>query len=332
MDTELYLKYNLIMSKSRVLKLLKILQDKTDASHPLNSEQLIELLSLQDEKVERKTVYDDIKNLQKAGYQIESLKGGRDAGYYYDDSVFSAAELRILADAVSSNNFITDKKTDELLEKLFGLTNEHDRKIISNSLSYRHDKAGNEQILYNIDALQKALYEKKAVTFYYFDRDIKRGKNYRKHKERYSSIPYALIWNDDRYYMIGYSEKYHDFTHYRVDRMESILLEDTETKRVEFDVNSYVQKVFQMYSGTSTTVKLRCNQKLASEVLDQLSRNMIVTENTPEYFVISVKVELSPVFYSWLFKYQNEIEIISPSSVKEEYVKMCREIIERYEK
>ena len=319
------------MSKTRILKLLKILQEHTDALHPLNSEQLIGMLNEEDEIVERKTVYSDIAALVKAGYQIESLKGGRDAGYYYDDSVFSAAELRILADAVSSNNFITNKKTDEMLEKLLGLANEYDRKLISSSMSYRHDKAANEQILYNIDALQKAISENRSVSFHYFDRDIMRGKNYRRKGAAYQSIPYALIWNEDRYYMIGYSEKYHDFTHYRVDRMESISLQDEVTQRVEFDANSYVQRVFQMFSGESTTVKLRCRQRFASDVLDQFSSSMIVTENTPEYFEISVKVELSPVFYSWLFKYQNEIEIISPSSVREEYVKMCREIIERYE-
>ena len=320
------------MSKARIIKLLKILQDKTDPDHVLNSEQLITMLNEQGEDAERKTIYSDIRSLQKAGYQIESVRDGRNSGYYYDDLKLDGSELRVLADAVLSNNFITDHKSDELLKKLLAMTNEHERKVIEKTLTYRHDKTGNEQILYNIDALQKALYEHEAISFAYFDRNIRREKSYRRKGQRYHTIPYALIWSQDRYYLIGYSESHDDFTHYRVDRMERIETEKTDHQFRPFDVSDYVSRVFEMYRGQDEVVKLRCEQKLAQEVSDQFGDSMIVTAENDSHFEISVRVQRSPVFYSWLFKYQNEIEIISPSSVKEEYVKMCREIIERYEK
>ncbi len=319
------------MSKSRILKLLKILQEKTDADHSLNSERLITLLQQQDEYAERKTIYSDIRLLQEAGYQIETLKGGRGAGYYYDGTVFDASELRVLADAVLSNNFITDRKSDEMLEKILSLTNEYDRTLISDTLSYRHSKTGNEQILYNIDSLQKALKENRAITFSYFDNDIMKGKSYRRRGERYHTVPYALLWSDDRYYLIGYSLTHDGYTHYRVDRMEKIELAEEVEKKTDFDVSEYVQKVFQMFGGQTVTVKLRCLQRFANDVIDQFGDNLIITDNRKDYFEISVRVQLSPVFYSWIFKYQNGIEIISPATVREEYVKMCRETIERYE-
>ena len=318
------------MSKARIIKLLKILQDKTDPDHVLNSEQLITMLNEQGEDVERKTIYSDIRSLQNAGYQIESVRDGRNSGYYYDDLKLDGSELRVLADAVLSNNFITDRKSDELLNKLLAMTNEHERKVIEKTLTYRHDKTGNEQILYNIDALQKALYEHEAISFAYFDRNIRREKSYRKKGQRYHTIPYALIWNQDRYYLIGYSESHDDFTHYRVDRMERIETEKTDHQFRPFDVSGYVSRVFEMYRGQDEVVKLRCEQKLAQEVSDQFGDSMIVTAENDSHFEISVRVQRSPVFYSWLFKYGNQIEIVSPESVRREYGEMCREVMERY--
>ena len=182
------------MSKARILKLLKILQDKTDPDHVLNSEQLISLLDEVGEEAERKTIYSDIKSLQAAGYQIEAVHNGRESGYYYDDLKLDSAELRVLADAVASNNFITERKTDELLKKLMSLTNEHERKIIEQTLAYRHNKTGNEQILYNIDTVQRALHDHKAISFVYFDKNIRREKAYRRKGQRYhTSCRYLLL-------------------------------------------------------------------------------------------------------------------------------------------
>ena len=152
------------MSKTRIIKLLNILKEKTDENHPLNSEQLIPMLREEGESVERKTIYSDIKALNDMDIYIESVKG-ENTGYYFDDELFENSELRILADAVSSCNFVTDAKSDSFLDKLLSLTNEYNRKKIRETLSYRRSKSTNEQIFYNIDAIGDALYEKKKITF-----------------------------------------------------------------------------------------------------------------------------------------------------------------------
>ena len=98
------------MSKARIIKLLNILKEKTDADHPLNSEELIPLLQSQGEEVERKTIYSDIKALNVMGIYIESVRGEK-SGYYYDGELFENSELRILADAVNACSFITESKS-----------------------------------------------------------------------------------------------------------------------------------------------------------------------------------------------------------------------------
>ena len=90
-------------------------------------------------------------------------------------------------------------------------------------------------------------------------------------------------------------------------------------------------KVFEMYHGEDAVVKLRCSQKIAEEVYDQFGDSMIITAEDDNYFEVSVRIQRSPVFYSWLFKYEGAIEIVSPEEIRHEYVEMCRKAAERYE-
>ena len=52
--------------KSKLLTLLRILEQKTDEEHLLNVPQLVELLEQQDILAERKSIYSDIDTLRRA--------------------------------------------------------------------------------------------------------------------------------------------------------------------------------------------------------------------------------------------------------------------------
>ena len=51
-------------------------------------------------------------------------------------------------------------------------------------------------------------------------------KVYRK-KKRYVANPFSLIFTQDRYYLVGYNDKYMNYSGYRIDRMESLQIEPT---------------------------------------------------------------------------------------------------------
>ena len=57
--------------KSKLLTLLRILEQKTDEEHLLNVPQLVELLEQQDILAERKSIYSDIDTLRSLGYAPE---------------------------------------------------------------------------------------------------------------------------------------------------------------------------------------------------------------------------------------------------------------------
>ena len=66
--------------KSKLLTLLRILEQKTDEEHLLNVPQLVELLEQQDILAERKSIYSDIDTLRSLGYDIQ-LRRGRGGGW-----------------------------------------------------------------------------------------------------------------------------------------------------------------------------------------------------------------------------------------------------------
>ena len=102
--------------KQKFLALLQILYEQTDEYHPLSAPQLIELLSEKGVTCERKAIYRDIDSLVDFGFDI--MQSTCPPGYFWGRRLFEMPELRILVDAIKSSEFITEKKTCEMIERL----------------------------------------------------------------------------------------------------------------------------------------------------------------------------------------------------------------------
>lgn len=123
-----------------------------------------------------------------------------------------------------------------------------------------------------------------------------------------------LYWNEDYYYVLGYSDKRETVTAFRIDRMKTpkIMEEDAVPKPKGFDVSVYSNKVFQMFSGEETTVELECDTSLMKYVIDRFGIDVETEELSEEKFLTKVPVDLSPTFYGWVFQFGGKIRIIGP--------------------
>lgn len=108
--------------KIKLLKLLELLTQETDEDHPMRTNEICERLENMGISCERRTLANDIKTLNEYGYEIMSCRVGKGKGYYVEDRSFSIPELKVLIDAVQGSNPITEKKTDELINKIAGLS------------------------------------------------------------------------------------------------------------------------------------------------------------------------------------------------------------------
>ena len=112
-------------TKPRILYLKKILEERTDEEHPLSTTQLINILN--DEygiSAHRTTVTKDIAALQEFGMDIVTIHSTQ-SKYFVASRKFELPELKLLIDAVESSKFITKKKSETLIEKIYFIANRH---------------------------------------------------------------------------------------------------------------------------------------------------------------------------------------------------------------
>ena len=103
--------------KSKLVTLLRILEQRTDENHRLNVPQLVQLLENQGILAERKSIYSDIDTLRSLGYDIQ-LQRGRGGGYWMASRAFELSELKLLVDAVQSSSVISARTSKRIIHKL----------------------------------------------------------------------------------------------------------------------------------------------------------------------------------------------------------------------
>ncbi len=318
--------------KLKIFYILYYLQQNSHQEHPVRAAELISMLERQHNiTCDRKTIYSDISALQDYGVDIVSIPG-KNGGYYIASRNFELPELKLLIDAVQSSRFLTEKKSRELIEKLCAQCSVYDAKLMRRDvLVSGRVKSMNETIYYNVDAIQEAIAQNESITFRYFDWGVDGQRRYR--DRDYAASPYGLCQDNENCYLLAHSPR-HGITSYRVDRMTNITLTgNPRTPCPELTGKALLEhanKLFQMYSGDATSVKLRFHKSMVNAVIDRFGRDLLLIPDGEEHFVFTVNVAVSPMFLSWLVGFGDMAKILYPQSVIDEYKKMCLESLAQY--
>lgn len=321
--------------KIKILYLMKILLDRTDEEHGLTLEEISGALSEYGVDAERKTLYDDLEVLRVFGLDIEKRKA-KTVRYHVVSREFEMPELKLLVDAVQSSKFITRKKSNDLIKKIESFASRYEAQQLQRQVYVANRiKTMNESIYYTVDYIHEAINTDVKVTFQYFEWDQNKEKQLRHNGQEYCISPWALTWDDENYYMIGYDSDDGIIKHYRVDKMLGI--QPTDEKRdgaklfENFDMALYSKKTFGMFGGKEEIVALRCKNSLAGVIIDRFGNDIPFTNVTDTHFEIRVKVHVSPLFLSWLMNFGDGITVLSPERVIEDYVRLARAGLSQYE-
>ena len=318
--------------KLKIFYILDYLQRNSHEDKPVRASEIIAMLDRQHNiSCDRKTVYSDVAALQDYGVDIVSIPG-KNGGYYIASRNFELPELKLLIDAVQSSRYLTEKKSRELIEKLLTQCNEQDASLMKrNVLVSGRVKSMNETIYYNVDAIQNAICENKQITFSYFDWDLGGKRKFR--EKSYIASPYGLCQDNENCYLLALSERY-GITSYRVDRMMDIkLLDDKQLPCPELTgaaLNEHANRLFQMYSGDETNVKMRFHRSLINVVIDRFGKDTMLIPDGEEHFNFTVNVAVSPMFLSWVMGFGSKAKILYPQSVADELCKLCKEAMSQY--
>ena len=321
--------------KQRVLYLMQFLEKNSDEQHPVTTAELRRELAAKGCPVSIITLRADVESLLEAGYDILiNEKEGFSTTYSWVERDLSSPELQILVDAVSSSQFITTEKSKELIRKLVSLAGPSYRKELTPQiLVSEHVKAPNKQILLSVQAIRRAIDRDRKITFKYMQYNIDKVQVPRHAgtpDEDYIVSPYATIWNNDRYYLVGYSDKRNMVNTFRIDRMMNV--KQIQRMRVpepkDFNIQDYTDKVFWMYDGTEEQVTLRCKRHLVDQVIDKFGAGVNVNNIQRETFDITVPVHISGTFYAWINQYAGEMTIVKPDRVRQAFIGYLKELTE----
>lgn len=322
-------------NRLRILYLYRMLLEYTDDEHSLTNPQIRRMMQEQHGiKIHRTTVPRDIEVLRAAGIEVLSTRT-RSLNYYLADRPFSIPELRLLIDAVQSSKFITEQKSQALIEKLYSQTS------TANALKLRRAvhvtgkaKSDNEKGYYIVDAINDAINSGRKISFYYYDYDGKKHHVLKNNGAPYTVSPYDLIWDGDYYYLTGYCDERSEVRVFRVDRIEKQpeILETPAVKAPRsYRVEKYTQEVFRMFSTDETVeVRLLCDNDVMKFVVDQFGLRVRVKTVDKDHFVINVKVCPGPTFYRWVFGFSGGIVIEAPEEIRERYKEMLQLEMEHY--
>ncbi len=318
--------------KLKILYIWDYLQKNSHQDKPVRANELIAMLDTHGILCDRKTIYSDIAALQDFGVDI-LCQPGRNGGYYIASQNFELPELKLLIDAVQSSRFLTERKSRDLIEKLCTLCSTQDAKLMRRDVYVSgRVKTMNETIYYAVDAIQEAIAQNKQITFRYFDWGLNGTRVYR--DRTYAASPYGLCQDNENCYLLALSPR-HGITSYRVDRMSHITLSSESRlpcpELTGKKLTEYANRMFQMYSGDTTAVKLRFHRSLSNVVIDRFGKDTMLLPDGEEHFVFTVPVAVSPLFLSWVMGFGDKAKILYPQSVIRQCRELCAQILQQYD-
>lgn len=321
-------------TKLRLLYLYQYLLQHTDPDHPESTVELMKMLKEQhDMKVSRNTISDDLTVLTNCDLQIEVIHSTQNK-YYYDGLAFEEAEMKILIDAVSSSKFITERKSEQLINKLLTLVPPHSAMKLRRHV-YASDrvKTDNERGYFIVDAINDAIEARRKISFLYTDYDMEKKLFTTNNGQPYTVSPYTLIWDGDYYYLRGYCDERDAMRTFRLDRLleaPKLLMDAALPKPDNYSIANYSRSVFRMYDAEEPTkVTLLCKSSMMKILIDNFGVDVDTTPVGEDHFEAKVSVCTSPTFYSWVFGFNGSIKITAPESVINNYGNMLRVALEK---
>src|SRR5690625_218646 len=315
----------------RLLQLRRILFHETDENHELDLEQLKEkLFKVMDiKKIDHRSIKNDISALQEMGFDVILNRRQHGRLYYsHQNKMFETYQLRLLVDAILSARFITINEKNKLIDKLKELTSKYlavtlpEPILFSQTINIDYDL-----IKFNIDRIHQAISKRRVITYQYGNYNVQKQFQYRRDGEIYHVVPYALIWQNDLYYLIGEYIPKNEIRHYRLDRIRNIEITDQPYEKDEkFQLQKYVDNSFHMYSGDDTSIQIRFENSLINPIFDRFGLDVSVQEDGEDHFILKTRAKVSDGLLSWILKWGSQAEVLSPEhlveQVKEEIEKM----------
>lgn len=321
--------------KFKLYRLAQIMLERTDEDHYITMPEIIDALGEYDITADRKSIYNDLRDLELLGIEVEGEQVGNRYHYHVVSRTFELPELKLLVDAIQSSKFITERKTNVLIKKLEQLVSKYEAMKLQRQVYVSgRIKTMNESIYYSVDAIHNAISENKKIRFQYFQWNVKKEMELRHNGAWYHISPWGLSWDDENYYLVGYDSDSGKIKHYRVDKMLHIQMTDEKREGKDcfkkLDMADYAKKSFGMYGGEEQKVKLRVANDLAGVIIDRFGKDVMMVPEDEGHFTVNVDVHVSKQFLGWIISLGEGVKIVSPDEVVDQMKSEIERLTRQY--
>lgn len=324
--------------KNQKLKLsymARILLEKTDKEHPLTLQQIEAELLLYGVTASRKSLYDDLEALKTLGLDVVGQKDGSSYTYYIKSKKFDIAELKLLVDAIQSSKFISENKSRDLIKKVAGLASEHEARQLKRQVIVQgRIKTMNESIYQIVDEIHRAIGANNQIKFGYMQWSLEK-KLVPHRKDDYIVSPWALIWDNENYYLVAYDEKEKFIKHFRVDKIKEIkILDKARNGKQCFndaDLAEYTKLNFSMHGGERVRVKLGFKDEMVGVFIDRFGKDIMIHPSKEKgWSETNVDVAMSEQFFGWVFGLGTSVKIMGPEKAVKGFKEELKDIVGIY--
>jgi len=296
------------MQESRLFQIVYHLLDKGQATAPELAARF---------EVSVRTIYRDIDALSAAGIPVYT-EPGRNGGirlmndFVLDQVVLSGEEKKEILAALQSVNITRSMGESQTLQKLsalFALPSE-------NWLEVDFSRWGNQGFdKEKFETLKSAVVHCRHVRIRYAGSDGGVGER--------TVQPYRLVYRSKAWYLKAFCTKKQDMRTFKLNRiLELTLLEESFVRRSFPEESADDEESYPL-------VTLRFPKEMAYRVYDEFDKGQIERQENGD-LIASAGMPEGAWLISFLLSFGAQVEILSPSYLREEIARQAEKIVEKY--
>lgn len=182
--------------------------------------------------VDRRTIYAYIRDMKALGIDVSDYDKSKE-GYYINSNCFEVSEVRLLADAVLTSNFVTRRRTEAILDKLRTFNSIYQNKDFLKDV-YIEDipKSTNEDVFVSMARISEAIKFSRKIRFNYCEynyfRELECKVDENGNLREFVKSPVYMVLRDKHYYLVCEDEDSEVFRYFRIDMMLNVFVIEDE--------------------------------------------------------------------------------------------------------
>lgn len=302
------------MKIDRLIGILSILLQKNKVTAPYLAERF---------EVSRRTIMRDIEHLCKAGIPLVTTQGQQGGisimeGYTMDRTLFTSKEMQsILIGLKGLDSVAGTNQYQCLMDKLS--INPNNEQALSSHIQIDLSSWHQSSLTSKIEMIQEAIEKGLEIKFQYY---APKGES-----ERIIE-PYVLIFQWASWYIYGFCKKRKDYRLFKLNRIQQIDI--TETKflpRPTPEIDFSEEKVF----PTTIEAKVAFTSEVKWRLMESYGVDSFTINKDGRLYMESGFTDKENLFY-WLLSFGNQVELIEPEGLREEFKRFLEEIQNIYDR